>query len=91
MESSCLKGGKNSRTWVGRAHQEGFKPGLKGEGVITRLTREEPRCGMLRLGVILTAQLKCIYANAHSEGNTQEELEAIVLQDRYDLVAIAET
>jgi len=42
-------------------------------------------------GVRLTAQLKCIYTNAHSMGNKQEELEAIVQQDSYDLVAITET
>jgi len=28
-----------------------------------------------------TAQLKCIYTNARSMGNKQEELEAIVQQD----------
>ena len=33
------------------------------------------------------AQLKCIYTNAHSMGNKQEELEAIVWQANYDLVA----
>jgi len=37
------------------------------------------------------AQLKCIYTNAHSMGDKQEELEAIVQQDSYDLVAITET
>jgi len=37
-----------------------------------------------------TAQLKCIYTNARSMGNKQEELEAIVQQDSYDLVAITE-
>ena len=34
------------------------------------------------------AQLKCVYTNAHSMGNKQEELEAIVQQARNDLVAI---
>jgi len=42
-------------------------------------------------GVRLTAQLKCIYTNPRSLGNKQEELEAIVQQDSYDLVAITET
>ena len=42
------------------------------------------------LGVRLTAQLKCIYTNAHSMGK-QEVLEAIVQQDSYDMVAITET
>ncbi|PKU29317.1 mitochondrial fission process protein 1 [Limosa lapponica baueri] len=36
------------------------------------------------------AQLKCIYANACSMGNKQDELEAIVQQDSYDIVAITE-
>ncbi|GAB0203638.1 receptor-type tyrosine-protein phosphatase zeta [Grus japonensis] len=43
------------------------------------------------LRVKLKAQLKCIYTNARSMGNKQEELEAIVQQDSYDLVAITET
>ncbi|KAK4831654.1 hypothetical protein QYF61_018621 [Mycteria americana] len=38
-----------------------------------------------------TAQLKCLYTNAHSMGNKQEELEAIVHQEKYDMVAIMET
>jgi len=42
-------------------------------------------------GVRLAAQLKCIYTNARSTGSKQEELEAIVQQDSYDLVAITET
>ena len=37
------------------------------------------------------AQLKCIYTNACSMGNKQEELEAIVQQENYDIVAIMET
>ncbi|KAK4828567.1 hypothetical protein QYF61_027657 [Mycteria americana] len=65
--------------------------GSKGEGDVTRLTREEPKGGMPMLGVKSIAQLKCIYTNACSMGNKQEELEAIVQQDSYDLVAITET
>ncbi|KAK4813839.1 hypothetical protein QYF61_001937 [Mycteria americana] len=38
-----------------------------------------------------TAQLKCLYINARSMGNKQEELEAIVHQENYDMVAITET
>ncbi|KAK4828983.1 hypothetical protein QYF61_001639 [Mycteria americana] len=38
-----------------------------------------------------TAQMKCHYTNAHSMGNKQEELEATVLLESYDLVAITET
>ncbi|KAK4823433.1 hypothetical protein QYF61_002119 [Mycteria americana] len=39
----------------------------------------------------MTAQLKCLYTNARSMGNKQEELEAIVHQENYDIVAITET
>ncbi|KAM9591180.1 uncharacterized protein ACIBXB_006077 isoform 1-T3 [Morphnus guianensis] len=46
---------------------------------------------MPMLGVDSIGQLKCIFANARSMGNKQEELEAIVQQDSYDLVAITET
>ncbi|KAK4832941.1 hypothetical protein QYF61_026584 [Mycteria americana] len=37
------------------------------------------------------AQLNCIYTNAHSTGNKREDLEAIVQQENYDIVAITET
>ncbi|KAK4806242.1 LOW QUALITY PROTEIN: hypothetical protein QYF61_013386 [Mycteria americana] len=37
------------------------------------------------------AQLKCLYTNACSMGNKQEELEAIVQLENYDIVAITET
>ncbi|GAB0208330.1 mitochondrial enolase superfamily member 1 [Grus japonensis] len=46
---------------------------------------------MPMLEVKLKAQLKCVYTNAHSLGNKQEELEAIVRQGSYGLVAITET
>jgi len=62
-----------------------------GEGDITRLTRDEPRRGMLGSGVRSIAQLKCIYTNAHSMCNKQVELKASVQQDSYDLVAFTET
>ncbi|KAK4830361.1 hypothetical protein QYF61_010138 [Mycteria americana] len=42
-------------------------------------------------GTRTTAQLKCLYTNARSMGNKQEELEAIVHQENYDMVAITET
>ena len=42
------------------------------------------------LGVRREAQLKCVYTNAHSMSNKQEELED-VQQASYDLVAITET
>jgi len=37
------------------------------------------------------AQLKCIYANACSMGIKQEELEAVVLLENKDIVAVTET
>ena len=37
------------------------------------------------------APLKCIYTNARSTGNKQEELEAVVQQENYDIVAVTET
>jgi len=44
-----------------------------------------------RKGVGSIGQLKCIYTNARSMGNKQEELEAIMQQENYDIVAIMET
>ncbi|KAK4810861.1 hypothetical protein QYF61_008833 [Mycteria americana] len=38
-----------------------------------------------------TAQMKCLYTNADSMGNKQEELEATMLLESYDLVAVTET
>ena len=46
---------------------------------------------MLELGVRQMTQLKCIYTNAHRMGNQKEELEIIVWQAEYDLVAITKT
>jgi len=42
-------------------------------------------------GVRSRAQFKCIYTNACSMGNKQEDLEDIVQQHSYDFVAITET
>jgi len=36
----------------------------------------------------LTAQMKCLYTNAHSKGNKQEELEATMLLESYYLAAL---
>ena len=38
-----------------------------------------------------TAQMKCLYTNARSMGNKQEELEDTVLLESYDLIALTET
>jgi len=35
--------------------------------------------------------MKCLYTNAHSMGNKLEELEAIVLLESYNQIAITET
>ncbi|PKU48789.1 mitochondrial fission process protein 1 [Limosa lapponica baueri] len=40
--------------------------------------------------VALGGQLKCLYTNARSMGKKQEELEAIVWHESYDVVAITE-
>jgi len=45
---------------------------------------------MMRMGVRQMSHLKCIYTNVHIMNNKQEELEAIVQQVNYALVAIAE-
>lgn len=37
------------------------------------------------------AKLKCLYTNACSMGNKQEELETVVQLGKYDLIAITET
>ncbi|KAK4824952.1 hypothetical protein QYF61_021640 [Mycteria americana] len=61
-------------------------------------TTEEPENGHVGIRVSppkkvtgSIAQLKCIYTNACSMGNKEEELEAIVHQENYDIVAIMET
>ena len=64
---------------------------MMGEGDKTGLTRDEPRGTMLQQGVRQMTWLKCIYTSARSMGNKQEELEVIVRQAIYDLVAITET
>jgi len=38
-----------------------------------------------------TTQMKCLYTNAHSMGNKQEELEATMLLESCDLIALTET
>ena len=43
------------------------------------------------LRVRLIAQLKCIYTNACHLGNKQEKLEATVLLQNHNVVAITET
>jgi len=38
-----------------------------------------------------TAQMKCLYMNICRTGNKQEELEATMLLESYDLIALTET
>ena len=55
---------------------------------------ETPECGDEGIRVTATrkeTKLRCLYTNARSMGNKQEELEAIVCSESYDIVAITET
>ena len=49
------------------------------------------REGSSKKAMMPIAELKCLYASAHSMGNKQEELEAVVQLRKYDLIAITET
>ncbi|KAJ7424185.1 hypothetical protein BTVI_07574 [Pitangus sulphuratus] len=71
--------------------KEGFKLGLKEEGIETGLSRDDHKGGKPRLRVKPAAQLKCMYTNARRMGNKQEEPEAIVQQESYDIVVVTET
>ena len=64
---------------------------MKGEGIETGLSKDQPKDGKPELRGKSAAHLKCMYTNARSMGNKQEELEAIVQQESYDIVAITET
>ncbi|KAJ7413330.1 hypothetical protein WISP_91339 [Willisornis vidua] len=76
---------------INRANQRGFKLDLKGEGIETGLFKDQPKDGKPELRVQSAAHLKCMYTNACSMGNKQKELEAIVQQESFDVVAITET
>ena len=55
---------------------------------------ETPECGDEGIRVTATRKeikLRCLYTNARSMSNTQEELEAIVCLESYAIVAITET
>ena len=81
----------NPSAGASRAYQKSFKLAKTGERDKTGLTRDETRGTILQLGVKQMTQLKCIYTNACSMGNKQEELEVIVQQANCDLAAITET
>ncbi|KAJ7413207.1 hypothetical protein WISP_92291 [Willisornis vidua] len=63
----------------------------KMEGTETGLSRDKPKRVEPELRGKSMAQLKCMYTNAHSIRNRQEELEAIIQQENYDIVAVTET
>ena len=67
---------KNMRVGVRSVAME--TPEYGHEGIWTTATQKE-------------AQLRCFYTNAHSMGNKQEELEAIVWSESDDTVIITET
>ena len=54
-------------------------------------TPEYGREGIRATATQMEAQIRCFYTNAHSMGNKQEELEAIVRSESNDIVAITET
>ncbi|KAJ7415136.1 rna-directed dna polymerase from mobile element jockey-like [Pitangus sulphuratus] len=56
----------------------------------SRLSKEKPKDEKPKLRVKSASQLKCMYTNAHRMSNKHEELEAIMQQERYDVVAITE-
>lgn len=62
---------------------------LKGEWDETRPSRDEPKGGKSEVKSV--AQLKCMYTDAHSRDNKQEELEGIVRQKSHDTVTVMET
>ncbi|KAK4826282.1 hypothetical protein QYF61_007129 [Mycteria americana] len=88
-----------SSRWAGYAWAQSKLSGVEpGDTEATGAKRETPvKCLKARKGCSsmkearTTAQLKCLYTNARSMGNKQEELEAIVHQENYDMVAITET
>ena len=63
---------------------------MKGEGGAAGLSGSRPKGGKPELGVKSVAQLRCMYTNACSMGDKQEELEAMVQQQSCDVIAIAE-
>ncbi|PKU44320.1 rna-directed dna polymerase from mobile element jockey-like [Limosa lapponica baueri] len=90
-ENRIPKGEKGTRPGVNKVHGQSLKLEVKEEGDKTRPISNELGGKGPRMRLKSGAQLKCIYANTCSMGNKQEELEAIVWQDSYDVVAITET
>ncbi|RMC21781.1 hypothetical protein DUI87_02650 [Hirundo rustica rustica] len=67
---------------VGENETQEYAAGLSGS---------RPKGCKAELGAKSVAQLRCMHTNAHSMGNKKEELEAMVQQQSYDVVAITET
>ncbi|XP_058679888.1 coiled-coil domain-containing protein 171-like [Ammospiza caudacuta] len=63
--------------------------GLKGKGDASGLSGSRPKGGKPETGVKSAAQLSCKYTNTRSTGYKQE-LEAMVKQQSYDVIAITE-
>ena len=63
----------------------------KNARVDVRLVTTNGQEGIKATATQKVAQLRCFYTNADSMGNKQEELEAIVWSESYDIVAIMET
>ncbi|GAB0189218.1 hypothetical protein GRJ2_001387100 [Grus japonensis] len=61
------------------------------DGLETTEGQVEIRASPIRRMEGSAAQLKCIYTNACSMGNKQEELEAIMQLENYNILAITET
>ncbi|RMC19437.1 hypothetical protein DUI87_04048 [Hirundo rustica rustica] len=62
----------------------------EGERDAAGLPGSRPKGGKPESGVKSVAQLKCMYTNAHSMDYKQEELEATVQYQSYDVAAITE-
>ena len=77
----------NEKAWEYQSQQQqAHSPERAEEGLETDSSW---RCPAKVTGSL--AQLKCIYTNAYSMGNNQEDLEAIVQQENVDIAAISET
>ncbi|RMC21514.1 hypothetical protein DUI87_02380 [Hirundo rustica rustica] len=90
-KASKRKRRKHSEDSNSDSESEQNSSGLKGEGDAAGLSGSRPKGGKPESGVKSVAQLKCMYTNARSMGNKQKELEAMVQQQSYDVVAIMET
>ena len=63
----------------------------KGSQVCRKTLGGQHKGTLARKSASLGAQLKCLYANAHSMGNEHEELETCTRLKGYDLIDITKT